>query len=418
MYMVIQFYIQLREDLAPHRPFLKVLAIKLVIFLSFWQSFMISILTSSTFSILSANESLAYPDLKVGIPSLLLCIEMMIFSFLHLFAFPWKPYQTSGVATKYPSNGESERPLYNQPGEKQGGFWGFGAFADAMNPWDLVKAFARGMRWLFVGRKSRQNDISYKADVTLEPQDTSYKGADGLPIANEFRRSKFDILDGTVSPERTGRANPEAEEGAGLIAHAQPNPLNASPGKNSGNYTPARQRYDSDGNEYPTASNGLLHGQNTGEDNLPAHPGPGTVRRQEPFQQEPYEGEIGMAFSVHEDQAGGWPQQHIHNIRTNTGPYDPRYQQPSSPYSTAAGYVTPQEQYVAQAQPMSPVTPYDHNQQMHFDAQAPYPPAHGVPFTNQQAPAPPTHTAHNMLWGQQQQQQPPPQGGQNYGHPR
>lgn len=38
MYAIIQFYVQLREDLAPHSPFMKVLAIKLVIFLSFWQT--------------------------------------------------------------------------------------------------------------------------------------------------------------------------------------------------------------------------------------------------------------------------------------------------------------------------------------------------------------------------------------------
>lgn len=38
MYCLIQFYIQLREDLKDHSPFLKILSIKLVIFLSFWQT--------------------------------------------------------------------------------------------------------------------------------------------------------------------------------------------------------------------------------------------------------------------------------------------------------------------------------------------------------------------------------------------
>ena len=38
MFCLIQFYIQLRQDLAEHRPFLKVLCIKLVIFFSFWQT--------------------------------------------------------------------------------------------------------------------------------------------------------------------------------------------------------------------------------------------------------------------------------------------------------------------------------------------------------------------------------------------
>lgn len=38
MFCLIQFYIQLRVDLAEHKPFMKVLCIKLVIFFSFWQT--------------------------------------------------------------------------------------------------------------------------------------------------------------------------------------------------------------------------------------------------------------------------------------------------------------------------------------------------------------------------------------------
>lgn len=38
MYCLIQFYIQIKDDISQHQPFLKILSIKLVIFLSFWQS--------------------------------------------------------------------------------------------------------------------------------------------------------------------------------------------------------------------------------------------------------------------------------------------------------------------------------------------------------------------------------------------
>lgn len=38
MYCLIQFYLQLKYDLVEHKPLLKIAAIKLVIFLSFWQT--------------------------------------------------------------------------------------------------------------------------------------------------------------------------------------------------------------------------------------------------------------------------------------------------------------------------------------------------------------------------------------------
>lgn len=295
MFMVIQFYFQLRDDLAPYRPFLKVLAIKLVIFLSFWQSFLISILTSSTMKIVSPTAKIAYPDLKVGIPSLLLCIEMAIFSILHLFAFPYKAYSRGLVHGAYPDpmspNGGVAK--LNELGPKQGGFLGLNALIDAMNPWDLVKGFARGMRWLFVGRKNRENDASYKVssfdinnpgnenDMTLGPTglaDTGSKGAQGLPIANEFRRSNFGM------PNKTS----VDEERAGLVAHAQGNPLNTG----GSGYVPARQRYDANGQDISTGGTHYDSPYDRSPDRLAGrNPTPGTIRRQQ------QDGQIGMAVS-------------------------------------------------------------------------------------------------------------------------
>jgi hypothetical protein len=283
MFCLIQFYVQLRVDLAPHRPFLKVLAIKLVIFLSFWQSFMISILTSSTLKIVEPTKKIAYPDLKVGIPSLLLCIEMAIFSILHLFAFPYSPYsrRRGTEAAKYPLSPTSDHPGINELGPKQGGFLGVKAIVDAMNPWDIVKGFARGMRWLVVGRKHREEDSSYKSSAfdLSNPENENdmalghtggnniYKGTQVLPIAEEFRRSKFGM------PAMT-----RDEEGAELLAHAQPNPVTPT----SSGYVPARQRYDSNGQDINTGAPRYDSPHETSPDRLiGVNPTPGSVRRQE-----------------------------------------------------------------------------------------------------------------------------------------
>ncbi len=293
MYCVIQFYVQLRTPLAEHSPFLKVLAIKLVIFLSFWQSMAISVGTS-TLHIVHANDVIAYPDIKVGIPSLLLCVEMACFAVLHLWAFPYRPYLDNARTTFYPvadPDGLDAMPKPNEHYPRSGGFMGLGAIVDALNIWDVVKAFGRGVRWLCVGVRKRHNDISYQASLKnsemdlddLSPQkfkrnngatsvmmgddvDTGYhsnlagQSTEHLPIATQFRRSRFDTLssvaegdagdlsnrggmspntaaDGGVGPGGPGMGGVGAiaggaggaggrrlrnDESAGLIAYAQP----------------------------------------------------------------------------------------------------------------------------------------------------------------------------------------------------
>lgn len=370
MYCLIQFYIQLRHDLAPHRPFLKVLAIKLVIFLSFWQSFMISILTSATFNVVKPNAKIAYPDLKVGIPSLLLCIEMAIFAVLHLFAFPWKPYTPSGAVgiPPYPLS-----PIKNTLGPKQGGPLGFKALVDAMNPWDLIKGFARGMRWLFVGVKRRETDASYKTssfdinnpqnndDMSLQPQTPGpYKQTHPLPIADEFRRSKFG-LPGFGSKKGN-------EEVAGLIAHAQPNPLN-QPSTPSSGYVPARQRYDSNGQDISSGGAEYPHAYESQSPDrlLGHHPAPQGSEA------------IGMALSD--------PPEAYHSHVTQAQTYRDREGEGLEPPRMQRRGPSPSEQWGNASQPVDPNA----------------------------------HVIHGALWGQQSQaqqqgreQQPPIQQEQQY----
>ncbi|KAM7217698.1 Organic solute transporter Ostalpha domain containing protein [Rhypophila decipiens] len=272
MYCLIQFYVQLRntEQLKPNQPFLKVLAIKLVIFLSFWQSIAIS-LGTSTLDLVHPNKVLAYPDIKVGIPMLLLCFEMAIFALLHLWAFPYRGYlriRRGGIP-------------------KQGGFLGIKALWDAVNIWDVVKGFGRGMRWLFVGIKDRHKDVSYTAPRknstsaggdggAMDMENLEYTGGNKdvngrydarphplgmsqavannstshLPIAQQFRASRYGRADGggdqaglNVPLTPSGRRE-SGDERAGLIHHAQPNPAEMSPPRNTGNSGMASPYYE------------------------------------------------------------------------------------------------------------------------------------------------------------------------------
>ncbi|PHH71456.1 hypothetical protein CDD80_5253 [Ophiocordyceps camponoti-rufipedis] len=163
MFCLIQFYVQLREPLAEHKLLTKMIAIKLVVFLSFWQVAAISVGTS-TLNIVHPGQYIAYPDLKVGIPALLLCIEMAFFAIFHLWAFPYKPYLDDAPVAVFPKLRPDGMSTPNERSPPSGGPFGLLALVDALNLWDFVKAFCRGVRWLLCGVKRRKEDVSYRLD--------------------------------------------------------------------------------------------------------------------------------------------------------------------------------------------------------------------------------------------------------------
>jgi hypothetical protein len=156
LYCMLQFYKQLREDLEPHKPFLKSLCIKLVMFLCFWQNWLLSLLASQ--QVLHPTRSILEVDILVGIPCILICFEMTIFACLYHWAFPYTPYDVDCVL-----HGPVRPKAYAcAPCE---------ALLDASNPWDYAKAAARGSRWLFQGVRHRQNDAAYQQKLADEVKD-------------------------------------------------------------------------------------------------------------------------------------------------------------------------------------------------------------------------------------------------------
>lgn len=218
MYCLIQFYLQLKTDLSPHRPFLKILCIKLVIFFSFWQTLVISFLTSSSGPLKPSNK-IAYPDLKVGIPSMLLCVEMAIFATMHIFAFPWTPYDISRYKDPInaPTSGFSGPiPTTYANGPSR-------ALASAFNPWDIIKACSRGFRWLFVGVRHRHDDISYKNSTKLGSLDSNTPYPTGPTFAGNGEAATEAVIPGMKKGGSTAY-KPLDEDRAGLLSHAQANP--------------------------------------------------------------------------------------------------------------------------------------------------------------------------------------------------
>jgi hypothetical protein len=154
---------------------------------------------------------MAYPDIKVGIPSMLLAVEMSIFAVMHIFAFSWKPYDirnNSDPAAKY-----------------KGGFLGWKAFLDAFNLWDIVKASARGFRWLFVGARHREMDISYdehRNAMKLANMDTQYPGPQYPSPQNQapFGEQEFGFVN-DPRPRPVRRDTNDSDDKAALLTNQQ-----------------------------------------------------------------------------------------------------------------------------------------------------------------------------------------------------
>ncbi|KAJ7039115.1 organic solute transporter Ostalpha-domain-containing protein [Mycena alexandri] len=91
MYCLIQVYIPISTFLAPQKPLLKLFAIKAVVFLTFWQSTFLAVL--SMFGVVKDTTYMTADDINIGIAALLETFEMMLFAFLHLRAFSYKPYR-------------------------------------------------------------------------------------------------------------------------------------------------------------------------------------------------------------------------------------------------------------------------------------------------------------------------------------
>lgn len=195
LYVLVAFYTALKDELDPYRPFLKFCSIKLVIFFSFWQMIIVSVLMG--FHILKPGPYFSEADLATGLNATLVCIEMTGFAILHLVSFAWQDYTEEGLAQRHKRMGLAVKDM---DVTKKGGFWGWRAWADTFNPWDFFKASARGIRWLFIGVGKRHQDSIYSPDVDEQgvPSINSPDSDDKVDLLPSHTRS------GSMSHTRRG----------------------------------------------------------------------------------------------------------------------------------------------------------------------------------------------------------------------
>ncbi|KAF9477202.1 DUF300-domain-containing protein [Pholiota conissans] len=91
LYCLAMFWICVNDDLKPFRPVPKFLCVKGILFFSFWQSVGISALVAA--HVITKLGPYTDPEnVSVGLNDLLICMEMPLFAFAHMYAFSYRDF--------------------------------------------------------------------------------------------------------------------------------------------------------------------------------------------------------------------------------------------------------------------------------------------------------------------------------------
>ncbi|GKZ34301.1 hypothetical protein AbraIFM66950_004529 [Aspergillus brasiliensis] len=142
---IIQFYINMKGYMTEHKPLLKLMAFKLIVGLILLEKIIFLIITGT--KVLQYPKSMTYIDTLMGLPTMVICVQMVPLSFLVLYAYRTKPYEIStSVRSLRPrayepiqSDGNEEALLSGSPKRYHGGPWGLCAWAIYLNPVELLR---------------------------------------------------------------------------------------------------------------------------------------------------------------------------------------------------------------------------------------------------------------------------------------
>lgn len=97
LYCLAMFWMCLHEDLLPFRPVPKFLVIKLVIFASYWQGFLLSLVVWA--GLIPDRPGYSSDNISLAIQDFLTCIEMPFFAIAHWYAFDVMDYTDPSIAS-------------------------------------------------------------------------------------------------------------------------------------------------------------------------------------------------------------------------------------------------------------------------------------------------------------------------------
>ncbi|CAM1501442.1 Fc.00g034260.m01.CDS01 [Cosmosporella sp. VM-42] len=164
---ILQFYKVIKTDLAQHRPLVKLIAFKAVVFLTFVQSILFWILTDV--KALKPTKTLTYADVNIGIPNLLICVEMVPLSVFFIWAYPWTVYSCTNASLSL----EGANGPVNFRQTYQGGPLGIRAWIEMFNPTEITRAILFGIQ--MIGNRGTNVEDGYERTENEPLDNDSYQ---------------------------------------------------------------------------------------------------------------------------------------------------------------------------------------------------------------------------------------------------
>lgn len=170
---LLQFYRRLRPLLTPHAVIPKLIAIKGIVFLNILQTIIFLILNVTGAA--APNSHLTCADISFGIPSILVCGEMALFSLFNLHAYRLAPYKSDG--------GGGKTDNY------RGGTLGVRALLMALNPMEIARGLVLAARYLVSNPPARDyNSVPLQQRVSKNSPPSSVPQA-GYDAQSEIERA-------------------------------------------------------------------------------------------------------------------------------------------------------------------------------------------------------------------------------------
>jgi len=201
LYALVLFYTAAYPLLAPHHPFYKFVAVKFIIFFSYWQSIVLSLFIH--IGLIRDGDGMSAADVSSAVQSFLVCFEMIVAAGLHRRAFP--------VSECLPNQSTDAHPV--QETEHDFKSMMKTMLNDSVHPLSEDITFpttdmSYGIRDALTF-KDLVRDIGETPDMAMDVVSNSFdpkRGHRSMPSINLDRlnpfRSSFDTVDQTIFPNQ------------------------------------------------------------------------------------------------------------------------------------------------------------------------------------------------------------------------